>query len=108
MSAIPTLARDNGQWAQASPEQRRWFESLHNRASIHCCADADGYDAQWDTQDGKYRVWGEQPGKPGRWVVVEDLAVVDGPNKAGVAKVWWGQAKDGGLWVRCFMPGTEG
>ena len=95
-------ARDNGQWAQATPEQRRWFSTLHNKNHNLCCAEADGYDAQWDTKDGSYRVYDQ-----GQWYVVPDQALVTEPNRYGIAKVWWSHG-DPDKMIRCFMPGTEG
>lgn len=95
-------ARDLGQYAQATPEIRQWFNTLHNRNKNLCCADADGFDAVWDTEADHYRVM-----QNGRWFVVPDEAVVDVPNKVGVAKVWWGSNNVGERFIRCFMPGTE-
>ncbi len=95
-------ARDLGQYAQVSPELRGWFGTLHNKNHNLCCADADGYDVQWDTAQGKYRVFSKDG-----WITVPDEAVVDGPNKALVAKVWWAFDEAGHRSIRCFMPGLE-
>ncbi len=95
------LARDLGQYVQASPELRQWFGTLHNQSKQLCCADADGYDAQWDTSGNSYRVF-----SPEGWVVVPPEAIIDVPNKAMVAKVWWAFDK-GKRTVRCFIPGLQ-
>jgi hypothetical protein len=95
---------DNGQWAQATPQMREWFGKLQSRNHLLCCQDADGFDAQWDTVDGMYRVFDGT-----RWVVVPNVAIVDGPNLIGVAKVWWQRDRTGAIsGIRCFMPGAQG
>lgn len=96
-------ARDLGQYSQITPEMRQWFNSLYNKNKQLCCTDADGYDAQWDTKEGKYRVFDQTQG----WVTVPDEAVVETPNKAGVAKVWWYVDK-GERKIRCFLRGAQG
>lgn len=95
------MGRDLGQYAQVSPELRQWYGSLHNKSRQLCCADADGWDAVWDTKDGHYRVRADNA-----WIVVPDEAVVEGPNKAGVAKVWF-YTEFASKGVRCFMPGSQ-
>lgn len=97
-------ARDLGQYVQMPPELREWFGKLQSKKNILCCADADGYDAQWDTKGDHYIVF-----SPDGWVDVPDEAVVTVPNKAGVAKVWWYWDGEGHKTrkVRCFMPGTQ-
>jgi len=95
-------ARDFGQYAQVPQDLREWFGALKNKNNILCCADADGYDAQWDTAQGHYRVFSKDG-----WIVVPDDAVVTGPNKALVSKVWWKFDEAGKRSVRCFMPGLE-
>ena len=100
---LPLIAhgRDLGQYAQVPPDIRQWFNTLHSKKGL-CCADADGYDAQWDTLDGQYRVF-----SPDGWVVVPTEAVVEVPNKSGVAKVWWETGRGGTRGVRCFLPGPQ-
>jgi hypothetical protein len=96
-----TQARNLGQYDQVPQDQRDWFSNLKSKAGSQCCADADGYDAQWDTKDGKFRVFGIAG-----WIVVPDDAVVREPNKVGVAKVWWVDKEQ--KTIRCFLEGTEG
>ena len=94
-------ARDDGRYA-GSP-MKPWFESLHNKVGVQCCAVADGMavaDVDWDTQNGHYRVRID-----GQWVVVPDDRVVTQPNRTGRSMVW-PQYIDGKPIVRCFMPGT--
>lgn len=93
--------RDLGQYDQVPQDLRNWFGGLKNKAGSQCCADADGYDAQWDTKDGKFRVFGVAG-----WIVVADDAVIHEPNKVGVAKVWWVDKSQ--KVIRCFLEGTEG
>jgi hypothetical protein len=99
---VKVPARNLGQYDQVPQELREWFRSLHNGNSELCCANADGYDAQWDTKDGHLRVYGIAG-----WVVVPDKAVVREPNKVGVAKVWWADPMRQDV-VICFLEGTEG
>ena len=53
LAAAVILVRDpTGQWA-GNPLQP-WFESLHNKLGLYCCAEADGHlldDGEWDTKD---------------------------------------------------------
>jgi hypothetical protein len=77
-----------------------------------CCNEFDGRppEAIWDLSDGSvpnvhYRVMLE-----GQWVNVPDEAVLDVPNKFGVAVVWYSltRGSDGGqksFFIRCFLPG---
>ncbi len=98
-------ARDNGQYSQVDPNIKKWIESLQDKSGVSCCNTADGYDAQWDTKDGHYRVFLE-----GQWIVVEDNALLDIPNKLGVARVWWFRTYDQNHKlvprIRCFLPGS--
>jgi hypothetical protein len=100
--SFPSHARDNGQWAQADPAIRDWVDHLTDRAGISCCRTADGYDVQWDTVDGHYRVF-----ILNRWIVVPDGAVLTQPNRLGVARVWY-IAYPGDVHIRCFLPGAQG
>jgi hypothetical protein len=86
------------------PELNSWYESLHSGKGP-CCDGSDAKrvdDADWDTQDGHYRVRID-----GEWVDVPNEAVVDGPNRAGHAMVW-PYYLDGHPKPRCFMPGSMG
>jgi hypothetical protein len=98
-------ARDDGRYAD-SP-LKPWFESLQSKRGP-CCADADGMtlkDVDWDTRDGRYRVFIE-----GRWWDVPDDAVIKEPNRDGRTIVWpiYVRTKDVliDIKIRCFMPGT--
>ena len=88
--------------ARAHAELNSWYESLHSGKGP-CCDGSDAKrvdDADWDTQDGHYRVRID-----GECVDVPNEAVVDGPNCAGHAMVW-PYYLDGHPKPRCFMPGT--
>jgi hypothetical protein len=95
-------ARDRGQYADANPELRAWFEGLKSGMGP-CCSDADGTavsDVDWQSHDGHYRVRLE-----GEWVDVPDEAVITEPNRIGRTMVWPLRGYLG-LTIRCFMPGS--
>ena len=94
-------ARDDGRYAN-SP-LKSWFESLHSKNGLQCCADADGMvlaDVDWDTKDGHYRVRFD-----GEWIVVPDDRVITEANRTGRPMVW-PQYVNGNPVIRCFMPGS--
>lgn len=103
---ITSFARDTGQWAQASPEQREFFNNLRNKNNVRCCFDNDGFDAKWEVRGDEY--WVEIEGEFRR---VPPKALLDIPNKYGVAKVWYTKRWDAGVQVfaevTCFLRGTE-
>jgi hypothetical protein len=91
------------------PDLDGWFHGLQSSGGFPCCSEVDGYtlpDVDWDTAvaDGKphYRVH-----LNGRWIVVSDEEVVEGPNKYGSPLVWI-YYENGEPFVRCFMPGARG
>jgi hypothetical protein len=95
-------ARDRGQFANANPELKAWFESLKSGKGP-CCSDADGTavsDADWESGNGHYRVRIE-----GEWVDVPDEAVITEPNRVGRTMVWPIRGYLG-LTILCFMPGS--
>jgi hypothetical protein len=94
-------ARDDGRYAN-SP-LKSWFESLHSKKGVQCCANADGMvlsDVDWDTKDGHYRVHLD-----GQWIEVPDDRVVTEANRTGRPMVW-PQYLNGNAVIRCFMPGS--
>ena len=96
-------ARDRGQYANSSPELRAWFNGLRSGKGP-CCSDADGTavsDVDWESGHGHYRVRIE-----GAWVDVPDEAVITEPNRVGRTMVWPIRDGVGGLYIRCFMPGS--
>lgn len=99
----PGRARDRGQFANANPELRAWFNGLKSQKGP-CCSDADGSaisDADWESGNGHYRVRID-----GEWVNVPDEAVITEPNRVGLTMVWPIRDGVGGLYIRCFMPGS--
>jgi hypothetical protein len=95
-------ARDRGQYADANPELKAWFEGLKSGKGP-CCSDADGTavsDVDWQSHDWHYRVRLE-----GEWVDVPDEAVITEPNRIGRTMVWPLRGYLG-LTIRCFMPGS--
>jgi hypothetical protein len=96
-------ARDRGQFAHANPELKAWFEGLKSGKGP-CCSDADGTavsDVDWESGHGHYRVRID-----GEWVDVPDNAVITEPNRIGRTMVWPIRDGVGGLYIRCFMPGS--
>jgi hypothetical protein len=96
-------ARDRGQFANANPALKAWFEGLKSGKGP-CCSDADGTavsDVDWESGNGHYRVRID-----GVWVEVPDNAVITEPNRVGRTMVWPIRDGVGGLYIRCFMPGS--
>ncbi len=95
-------ARDRGQYANANPEIKAWFDGLRSGRGP-CCSDADGSavsDVDWESHGGHYRVRIE-----GEWVDVPEEAVITEPNRVGRTMVWPIKGYMG-LTIRCFMPGS--
>jgi hypothetical protein len=100
---VGSQARDNGQYAQTSPEIKRWVEGLTDSRGAGCCATADGFrpeEVEWDMTENAYRVMID-----GQWFTVPDGAVVKEPNRIGYAIVWY-WVDSGKINIRCFLPGT--
>lgn len=107
-------ARDRGQFANANPDLKAWFESLRSGKGP-CCSDADGSaisDSDWETKDGHYRVRVPRYGYLANgqqqelvWIDVPEEAVISEPNRVGRTMVWpiYGYL---GVSIRCFMPGS--
>lgn len=96
------FARDNGRFANADPEIKKWFESLASKRGP-CCSDADGFalsDVDWESKDGHYRVRIE-----GQWHDVPEDAVITVPNRVSRTMVWPIKYPETTV-IRCFMPGA--
>lgn len=96
------LAHDDGQWADANPELKKWFDRLASKRGP-CCSDADGFavsDVDWESRNGRYRVRLE-----GEWYDVPDDALITEPNRVGRTMVW-PIKYPGTIHIRCFMPGA--
>lgn len=93
---LPALALDVGQFKNDDPVRSEWFRNLKNGKGGFCCADADGFDAEWKMVGSKYQVR-----IAGEWRDVPDDAVIS-DNKYGVSKVW---ILPGFNTITCFMPG---
>ena len=96
----------------AVPTQADFFgpDRLHSKRGL-CCNEFDGRvpEAIWELSDGTipdvhYKVQIE-----GQWVNVPDEAVLDIPNYAGVAIVWYSSTrymdKPPSFFIRCFISG---
>ena len=95
-------ARDRGQYANANPELKAWFDGLRSGKGP-CCSDADGTavsDVDWESGGGHYRVRLD-----GEWIDVPDDAVITEPNRVGRTMVWPLRGYLGTT-IRCFMPGS--
>jgi hypothetical protein len=95
-------ARDRGQYANANPELKAWFEGLKSGKGP-CCSDADGTavsDVDWQSGNGHYRVRLD-----GEWIDVPDEAVISEPDRIGRTMVWPIRGYLGPT-IRCFMPGS--
>src|SRR5215475_2963735 len=93
-----TQARDKGQYAQVSPDIKRWVEGLTDDRGRGCCATADGFrpaEVEWDMTDSAYRVMIN-----GQWFKVPDGAVIKETNKIGYALVWY-FVDNGAVTIRC-------
>jgi len=102
LSAPTATAHDLDKTDHNSPEVRDWVTSLKNKNGVACCATADGWkpeEVRWDFDTKGYKVEIE-----GKWVDVDEDAVIHGPNKLGHAEVWYYHV-DGLPKVRCFLPG---
>ena len=94
------------------PELNSWFMGLQSGRGP-CCDGSEALsldDVDWESRDGHYRVRIPSDLNAPKtsypiWVEVPDEAVVKEPNRAGPTMVWpmWG---DGGVTVRCFLPGS--
>jgi hypothetical protein len=94
-------ARDDGRYAQ-SP-LKSWFDTLKSERGL-CCSFADGEtvaDPDWESKNGQYRVKINE-----KWVDVPPDAVITEPNRAGRTMVWPIIDDSGGVYIRCFMPGS--
>ncbi len=101
-----TMAKDTGQWAQAPPDVRQWFQDQRVPHGPHkgfpCCSVADGEEVQEDIRAGEYWIKG---GHFPDWTLVPDNAVIKGPNQHGQPIVWYYHV-DGNPQIRCFAPGA--
>ncbi len=100
------MAKDNGQWAQAPPNVRQWFQDQKVPGGPHkgfpCCSAADGEEVQEDIRDGQYWIKG---GHFQDWTMVPEAAIIWGPNLHGQPIAWY-YHEDGIARVRCFAPGA--
>jgi hypothetical protein len=54
----PALARDDGQWANSSPQVHRWFRNLMRPdfRELSCCAEGDAFEADDFESDGDHYI----------------------------------------------------
>lgn len=110
LSLLPTitLARNDGRFVQADPLIKKWIEGLKDKKGEGCCNTADGFpvsDTEWKIKNDKYWVYILDD-----WYEVPEDAVLDTPNRLGIAMVWWYPTFADGKKIpkiRCFMRGLE-
>jgi hypothetical protein len=133
-TASGASARDSGQWAQADPDIRQWFnDQWVPGTGMSCCSVADGVQAEEDIRldaDGTSHYWarftihnavtGEDIDIP--WTRVPHGAVLKGPFPPSIGQpiVWWTAQWDNSrtgaikrdehgspaIIVRCYKPGS--
>jgi hypothetical protein len=100
------------------PDLDQWFQGLKSSGGMPCCANSDAAvlkDPDWKSDSGDCQITpiGMNNDKSSgycvyfkdAWWLVPERALVLQPNKFGLALLW--QTEDpGGLFIRCFMPGT--
>lgn len=97
---VTARARDDGRYAN-SP-LKPWFQGLKANRGL-CCDGADGQridDSDWSTTASGYRVRIE-----GEWHDVPKDALIEEPNLAGFAMVWYYNGAQG-IYIRCFLRGN--
>ena len=100
---LPALARDNGQYNNASPEVRQWFRAQKSpKTGGLCCNEADGIYAEEDIREGHY--WTRFDLTKGEWMLVPDEVVIRDRNPNGAPVAWW-YFQDGKVQIRCYAPG---
>jgi hypothetical protein len=98
--ASAAAARDSGQWPNATPAMKNWFNNQQSPGGGFCCSIADGYPAEWRTGEIGYEVFID-----GVWVPVPADTILYGTsNPTGSAVVWYSHS-NGVPVVRCFVPG---
>jgi hypothetical protein len=84
VSVTAATAMDRGQFANAPPEVRQWFEGLRSPKGEPCCSYADGHRTGYDMRQGQYWVPIE-----GEWYPVPPEAIIKTANPVGEAIVWY-------------------
>jgi hypothetical protein len=100
-----------GQYAQAPPDQRRWFnEQISPKTGDGCCSQADGEFVQEDIRigrDGTSHYFASGKFSEGEWIEVPNDVILPVPNWHGKPVVWWVFDADiGVLEIRCYSPGA--
>lgn len=115
VTIMPARAHYKPEYAQASPEMKEYFNSLHNENHIPCCDTSDGRridDADWDLScttnpvglECHYRVRIE-----GEWYDIPNEALVTGlpaPKDDTRGAIVWPVPQGKGYYIRCFRPGS--
>lgn len=110
LTVSTAFAIDRGQYAQVSPEIRKWFQEQKPPGSaIPCCSVADGTYAEEDIRGNQYWVRWRMPDTDTMtdWMPVPNNLIITTASPNGSPVVWYGRGPDGKLFIRCFVPGTK-
>lgn len=103
---LPAFAKDYGQFAQYSLQEREWFRKQRQPVTLFpCCDEADGEQVEEDIRNGEY--WVRSDRTAGLWVRVPPEVVIKEPNLFGRPVAWW-RHTDGRPSVFCYAPGSLG
>jgi hypothetical protein len=113
LSASPLArARDNGQWENADPKIRAWFNALRqpDNPAVSCCGDADAYFADLvEVRDGRMLATiTDSRGNPipeGTVIEVPPHKVNKDENLIGRIIIFLGGSARRPI-VFCYVPGT--
>jgi len=116
---LSTCAVVNAKWVNVAGEwdayrlndsQRMWFKDVRSGSGVPCCDIADGHPTAMDRrEDGYYIPDPIHLDEPRQWLKVPEEALTRQKiNPIGVATVWWVQQTPDTVYIRCFVPESEG
>jgi hypothetical protein len=106
-----------GEWDayRLNDSQRSWFKSVRSKQGMPCCDMADGHPTTMDHREDGYYIPNPRDPDHQPWLKVPDLALTEPRNNPiGIATVWYvvyeSQPLDdpSGVYIRCFVPDSEG
>ena len=100
---VVSQAVDNGQYGNVDPKIRSWFEGVRSPHGVPCCSMADGHETVYDIRNDGYWVPIE-----GEWLQVPPESIVHTTNPNGSAIVWWVKQGNSTIYIRCFVPDSQG
>lgn len=103
--ALAFRSEPAGAHVEGRPDLNAWTNGLKNKQGGQCC---DSFEAKTvedpdyeGRPEGGYRVKVD-----GVWLDVPEDRVIQGPNRYGPALVWPYRDLNGGMQIRCFLPGS--